>query len=313
MFFTPQTLLIAMAFILPVALPSLFSWMNGLLAVPVFFLFRTSKNERQTILTLRNGLLLAAGAAILLQQLVLFVFASTTLPLGYSLYRSAERGDTPAKAGAKGSIVLVCSWLLYWTVYGIIAGLHPYATLLTLLDGSFARVIEIYRTSNELPADILYNLEQIINSIREFLPKVLPGLLATSVIIMVWLNMVISNNLLYRLKPEKAAWPRFSQWQLPEKLVWLVIVAAMLLLLGNRAVEDAGYSLVILSVVLYSLQGIAVFIHFLERWKVPGYLRVILYVILAVQSYGLLLLALLGVADIWIDFRKLAVPTEINN
>ena len=312
-FFAPQTLLIAMAFIFPVALPSLFGWLNGLLAVPVFFLLRTTENVRQATVQIRNGLLLGAGVAIILQQLVLLVFASASLPLGYSLYLSARRGDTPAIAGAKGAVALGISWLLFWTVYGIIAGVQPYATLLVLLDNSFGRVIEIYRTGTELPADVLFNLEQIITSIREFLPKVLPGLLATSVIITVWLNMVIVNHLLYRFKAEKVAWPKFSQWQLPEKLVWLVITAAIFLLLGSGAVKNAGYSLAIIAAILYCLQGVAVFIHFLDRWKVPSYLRVIVYVILAVQSYGLLFLAIVGVADIWIDFRKLAMNTKTNH
>jgi len=57
----------------------------------------------------------------------------------------------------------------------------------------------------------------------------------------------------------------------------------------------------------------AIFIHLLDRWKVPAYLRIVLYVILAVQSYGLLLLAVIGIADIWMDFRKLAGDTKTNN
>ena len=287
--------------------------MNGLLAVPVFFLFQTTADDRQATLQIRNGLLLAGAGALLLQQLVLIVFALATLPLGYSLYSSAQRRDDPATAGAKGVVALGLSWFIFWAVYGIIAGLNPYASLLAILDDSFGRVIEIYRTSSDLPADVLYNLEQIITGIREYLPRVLPGLLAGSVIITVWLNMVIGNNLLLRLRPEHAAWPRYSRWQLPEKLVWLVIAAAALLLVGSGAVQDAGYCLVIVSVMLYCFQGLAVFVHFLDRWKVPRYLRIVLYVILAVQSYGLLLLAMLGIADIWIDFRKLGRDEQVNN
>jgi cbb3-type cytochrome oxidase subunit 3 len=57
----------------------------------------------------------------------------------------------------------------------------------------------------------------------------------------------------------------------------------------------------------------AVFIHYLDRWKVPRYLRIILYVILAVQSYGLLLLSMVGVADIWFNFRKMTRDEQANN
>lgn len=312
-FLAVPTLLITAAFFLPVASPSLFGWMNGLLAVPVFFLFKTTDDDKQATLYIRNGLILAAVGALLLKQLVLIVFAMAMLPLGYSLYRSAQRSDDPATAGAKGVITLGLSWFVFWTVYGIIAGMNPYTNLLALLDGSFGQIIEIYRNSSDLPADVLYKLEQVVTGIRDFLPRVLPGLLAGSVIITVWLNQVIGNNLLLRLRPDKAAWPRYSRWRLPDKLVWLVIVAAVLSLVGSGTIKNAGYCLVIVSVTLYFFQGMAVFIQLLDRWKVPGYLRIILYVIIAVQSYGLLLLAIIGIADIWLDFRKLAEDEETNN
>ncbi|MBW1749862.1 MAG: DUF2232 domain-containing protein [Deltaproteobacteria bacterium] len=312
-FFCPQALLITAAFFLPVAIPSLFGWMNGLLAVPIFFLFQTTADDRQAFLQIRNGLLLAAGGALLLNQLVLIVFALAMLPLGYSLYRSAQRREDPATAGAKGIVTLGLSWFIFWAVYGIIAGINPYASLLAILDDSFNRIIEIYRNSSDLPADVLYSLEQVITGIREFLPNVLPGLLAGLVIITVWLNQVIGNTLLLRLRPAEAAWPRYSRWQLPDKLVWLLIAAAALSLLGSGVVKNAGYCLVIIAVILYFFQGLAVFVHFLDRWNVPRYLRIILYVILAVQSYGLLLLTMLGIADIWLNFRKMASDEQVNN
>lgn len=312
-FFCPQALLITAAFFLPVAIPSLFGWMNGLLAVPIFFLFETTADDRQSFLLIRNGLLLAAGGALLLNQLVLIVFALAMLPLGYSLYRSAQRREYPATAGAKGVVTLGLSWFVFWAVYGIIAGINPYASLLAMLDDSFGRIIEIYRNSSDLSTDMQYSLEQVVTGIREFLPRVLPGFLAGLVIITVWLNQVIGNTLLLRLLPEKAAWPRYSLWQLPDKLIWLLIAAAALSLLGSGVVKNAGYSLVIISVILYFFQGMAVFVHFLDRWKVPRYLRIILYVLLAVQSYGLLLLAMAGIADIWFNFRKMARNEQENN
>jgi len=307
------TLLITFAFFLPVVSPSIFGWMNGLLAVPVFFLFKITDDEKQATLYLRNGLILAAAGALVLNKLALIVFAMAMMPLGYSLYRSAKQSDDPATAGAKGIITLGLSWFVFWSVYGIIAGMNPYASLLTMLDGSFAQIIEIYRTSSDLPADVLYKLEQVVTEIQEFLPRVLPGLLAGSVIITVWLNQIIGNNLLLRLRPDKAAWPRYSRWKLPDKLVWLVIASAALSLVGSGTVKNTGYCLVIVSVILYFFQGMAIFIHLLDRWKVPVYLRIILYLIIAVQSYGLLLLAIIGIADIWLDFRKLARDEETNN
>jgi uncharacterized protein YybS (DUF2232 family) len=161
-----------------------------------------------------------------------------------------------------------------------------------------------------MPADVLYTLELIIKEMRVVLPEVLPGLLAGTVIGIVWVNMIVSNNLLRRLVPDKVGWPQYSRWQLPDKLVWLLIVAVALSLIDVDKLREVGFCLVIVSVLLYFFQGAAIFIHLLDRWNIPRFLRIILYIILALQSYGILLLAVAGIADIWADFRKLDLEEQ---
>ena len=59
-----------------------------------------------------------------------------------------------------------------------------------------------------------------------------------------------------------------------------------------------------LSGLLYFFQGLAVFNSLLGRWGVPLFVRIILYFVFFIQSYGLIILAILGLSDIWIDLRK---------
>lgn len=311
--FTSHVLLIAAAFFVPVAMPSLFGWLNGLLAVPVFLLLTLEADERTAVRKLRNGILIASVGALILNQALLIIFALSFLPLGYSIYRSGKRREDPTKTAAHGILVLGLTWFVFWTVYGILAGINPYTSLLAMLDESFGRIIEIYRNNADLSADVLYTLEQIVTEIRTYVPKILPGLLAGSVIITVWLNLVVSNALMLRLRPDQALWPQYSRWKLPERLVWTVIAGGVLAVVGHGVLKNTGYCLVIVSAILYFFQGLAVFIHLLDKWKVPGYLRIVLYVIVAVQSYGILLLSVLGLADIWFDFRKSNTDEQPNN
>ncbi len=309
-FFTVRTALIAFFFFLPIILPSLFAWVSCLLAVPIFLLMRTSVDERKIGLQIRNGLIPVAAGALLLNQFSLFVFSLTMLPLGYSLSRSVSQRKTPAQTGFEGSLVLGVSWLVFWAIYGMIAGVNPYSSLLSLLDSSLEQINLIYQANSEMPADVLYSLELIIKEMRVVLPEVLPGLLAGTVIGIVWVNMIVSNNLLRRLVPDKVGWPQYSRWQLPDKLVWLLIVAVALSLIDVDKLREVGFCLVIVSVLLYFFQGAAIFIHLLDRWNIPRFLRIILYIILALQSYGILLLAVAGIADIWADFRKLDLEEQ---
>ena len=313
LFLSARPLLVALFFFLPAALPGLVGWLNGLLAVPIFLLLQTAADERRTGLQIRNGLLLAGLGSLLLGRFSMFLFTLTMLPLGYSLHLSAVRRKSPAETGVTGIMTLGLSWLGFWFLYGMLFRTNPYIDLLAGMDALLEQFIVMYRTDSGLPADVLYTVEQIIAETRELLPKILPGLLAGTVLITVSLNTIISGTLLRRLVPEKAVWPPYKEWRLPDKAVWLLITAFALLLIGQGGMQHAGLSLLIVSGMMYFFQGAAVAVHLLNRWKLPRAFRFFVYVLLLFQRYGMLLVALVGVADTWADFRKLDREEQNND
>lgn len=304
--FSAESLLVALLFLLPAAVPPFFAWLNCLLAVPVFVLLQISEDERRAARQMLNCLLAAAAVALLLGRPGLFLFSAAMLPLGWSLHRSARRGASPAAAGGAGLAVLSLSWLTFWLLYGLAAGVNPYSSLLHQLDSSFARLTEAYRASAEIPAEMLHDMELIAAELRNvLLPKVLPGLLAGTAVFTVWLNMIAGSKMLRRLRAERAVWHPYRNWRLPDILIWLLIAAAVLSLLGG-GLAQAGYTLGIAAGLLYFFQGAAVFASLLHRWNIPAFWRAVLYFFIAVQGYGVLLLTAAGVADTWADFRRLA-------
>ncbi len=302
--FSGQSLMVATVYFLPVLVPPVFGWLNLVLAVPVFYVLRSFGTREGTTL-LRNGLLLAAAGALLLHQMSVFLFSLTMLPLGYSLDRSAARGEGPAWSGAKGTITLAVTWIAFWTIYGLVVGINPYSHLLELLDAGFTQTFDIYKNNSDLPADVLLDIDRAINELKLLVPRILPGVLACMVLMTVWMNMVAGNTLLLQRRPDRAPWPSYSGWQLPDQVVWLPIVALALTLVGQGRIRDAGICLLLVAGLVYFFQGLAVFIHLLERWNIPRFLRLIFYLLLIVQSYGLIMLAVLGICDVWIDCRRI--------
>ncbi len=304
-FLTARPLLVALFFFIPILLPGLIGWLNGLLAVPIFLLFQTAADDQKAGLEIRNGLLMAGLGSLLLGRLPMFLFILAMLPLGYSLHMSAGQRKDPAQTGIAGIIALAVSWLIFWTVYGITSGVNPYIGLLADMDALMEQIIVVYRTNAGLPVETLYALEQLVAGLRELLPRILPGVLAGTVLLTVVLNMVISRVLLLKLAPEKAFWPPYNEWRLPDRAVWFFILAVALLLLSKGKGGSLGLSLVFVAGILYFFQGAAVVIHTLNRWNLPRVFRLFIYVMLGLQRYGVLLVVLAGLIDTWADFREL--------
>ena len=299
-----QLLLYSALFFVPALSPVFFGWMNGLLAIPVFYLLFTN-GFKSGLARLRIILLIAGLGALLIGRLEVFLFSLTLIPLGYTLFKSADAGESAAISGGKGVVVLVLVWVVFWAVYGAVTGISPYRHLLDTLDLGFRQTIEFYESKEaEVPGETLYHLQQLTNDIREAIPKILPGLLASIVVVTVWINLAISNSLAQRLHNVPPPWGNYSTWKLPDQLVWVAIIAGAVMLLGSGLLQYAGIWVLMIAGLLYFFQGLAVCIALLERWKVPPYVRIILYFILVIQSYGLLLLAFLGVADVWFNFRR---------
>lgn len=297
------TLLLAFAFLLPVLAPTLFGWLSGLLAIPVFIMLALYGTAKGT-LVIRNGAILAAACAFILNLLPGTIFSLTLVPLGFSLNKSAEEGDNEIRTGMQGFIVLALSWLLFWVIYGIAQEMNPYTHLLQVLDSGFIQTFEVYGRNSDIPLETQVQLEKLALELREIIPKILPGILACTLLLTVWLNMLCSISLLQKLKPGTVPWKKYSEWRLPERVVWLPIIAGFAWAIGDGIINSAGLSLILVSTLLYFFQGLAVLIFFMDRWKTPLYLKILIYGILIFQSYGLLLLSIAGIADVWIDFRR---------
>jgi len=294
---------------IPVLLPSLFGWMLGMLAVPVAYIL-SQKGYKQSGNTLAISLLLACIVSFLTGRLLLFAAILPLIALGYGLYRSGQKQRSPVQAAAYGLATMVGCLLFFWLLYAQGTGNHPYHHLVTMIDAGIVSAGDVYRKSVDVPADMQEELAAVLAGMRELIPKILPALLISMLLVTVWMNQVLWNGLLLKTLPEQAPWQSYSTWKLPEQLIWLPICAGACYIFGPGSWEVIALNGLIISGVLYFFQGLAVFFHLLNRWKIPGYFRILLYGMLIIQSYGLILLSLLGVADIWLNLRPAPIESD---
>jgi uncharacterized protein YybS (DUF2232 family) len=296
-------LLASLILVLPGIQWSLFGWLHIFLPLLAFYLLWVHGGYTGSRLLL-SAVGLGALVYLLTGNFDLFVFTSALLFSGYVLYRSAERGDKPHISGLKGSLALACGWALVLAILSIGAEMSAYGQLVSTLDEGIGEALEYYRQSETISAETLMVLEATLYRMKVIIPIIMPGILGSLVMLLVWFTMVTCNLVLSRVG-QTSPWVGYRYWQLPEKLIWVVIGTGLSALAPLQPFRDIGINCLILLSIIYCFQGLSIVVFFMNKWNVPILLRSFFYVMIVFQSFGTILLLILGVADIWFDFRKI--------
>lgn len=300
-------LLTTLVIVLPGLHWSLFGWLHlflPLLAFYVLEIYGGFTGKRLLITSVAISLLVY----LLLRNFDLFIFSIALLLSGYALFLSAERHDSPAFSGLKGALALSGGWVLIFIFLSMGSEVSSYGQLIDSLDDGIGEALDYYRQSSEVTGETLVMLETTLYRMKVIIPLIMPSILGSFILIITWFTMILGNTLLLKTSGN-APWTSCRYWQLPDRLIWVVIGAGIFAMLPIQIIRPIGInSLVILSIV-YCFQGISIAVFFMNKWNVPILLRSFFYVMIIFQSIGTFILLILGIADIWFDFRKLKQET----
>jgi uncharacterized protein YybS (DUF2232 family) len=98
-------------------------------------------------------------------------------------------------------------------------------------------------------------------------------------------------------------------WRLPEHLVWFFIAAGACYLSGIPGLGAAGLNGLIALLGFYFLQGVSIALYLFQRFQLPRFLVTISVVVLLLQPVTMLLVAGLGLFDVWCAFRRPGLPS----
>jgi uncharacterized protein YybS (DUF2232 family) len=135
--------------------------------------------------------------------------------------------------------------------------------------------------------------------------RIYPALLVVGSVFVVWTNVLLGRRILRLAHLEYPVYEQADRWQAPEVLVWGLIAAGFSLFFPSGGVKLAAVNTIIVLMTVYLFQGISILLFFLNKYHVPPWIRAAIYLLLFFQQVFLLLVALGGVFDQWIDFRKI--------
>ncbi|PLX74532.1 MAG: hypothetical protein C0615_09270 [Desulfuromonas sp.] len=163
------------------------------------------------------------------------------------------------------------------------------------------QAMEIYKASDLTPEQ-LETLRESVDEMAGFIVYTYPGL-AVSVVGLLALLMLGILQVISKGRYEIPG-PVFARWKSPELLVWPLIGAGFMFAMGEDAWRQIGANLLIVMLPIYFLQGLAIITYFFNKRRTPPLLRGLGYVLLTLFNPLPLIVAGIGVFDLWVDFRK---------
>jgi uncharacterized protein YybS (DUF2232 family) len=246
-------------------------------------------------------LITTAVLAIITDPTALLLYLVQSGLLSLALPHFLARGWSAARALAVSVAVSVACILLFAAAAWLFRGVDLHGTILKGIDASISQTSLLYEKSG-LKGEELQALQQGMKQAGALIGRIYPALVLVGLGAIAGLNLLALRRLGARsglVVPVED----FKMFRNPEHLVWFVIVAGFALLLRNSDVTTAALNMLVVTISLYFLQGLAVIAHFFERFAVPRFVRVIFYVLLSLQPYLTVVVAALGIFDLWGNFR----------
>lgn len=257
-----------------------------------------------------KGLIVLAGSLLASYAILSYAGQGVNLPVllmisftGLLLCEILKRHLSIEKTFLLSVAILSGCTAAFISYHAFITGMAPWQVVGLYVEAIVQENIKLYTQLNIA--------EEQIRLIRESIPQlvqlftgIFPSLALSGIVLTIWLNLLAGRLLFWR---SGLAFPDFGDlaaWKAPEKLVWILIAAGVMVMLPGEEISLVGINLLILCGMIYLFQGLAIASFFFRQKRVPAMIRWLFYGLLLIQQYLLIFVIACGLFDMWVDFRK---------
>ena len=204
--------------------------------------------------------------------------------------------------GGTSLMLLLGAAILFFI--GLSMRMGPLELILSYFQNNLTETIKAYEKMG-MDQEKVLQLQEFSKALTNIIIKIYPSIVIIGTGCVVWVNVIVSRPL-FRMGSLK--YPDFGpmdQWQAPEFMVWGVIAAGFSLFLPSSGIKLLGINSLIVMSIIYAFHGLSIVIFFLNKYTVPRWIRFGIYFLIFFQQIFLLVLAIAGFFDQWIDFRKI--------
>ena len=275
------------------------------LLTPLPFLFYSSKLGLKEGIKVSLAALVVVGiVAKLLGDPYLVLFCLQSGMVGLILSELFRREYSYSLTVFWGTLIMLLAGSAFLLFACVSKGETPAELLGTYSQANIDAVIGMYENGDLKPEQV-DQLKKFSSVLAGIFKKIYPSIFVIGTGFIVWLNVVVSKPL-FRAKGIK--YPdlgRAEMWRASEFLVWGIIAAGFSKLLSVAFLDFAATNALIIISAVYMFHGLSIVLFFFKKYKVPALTRYVIYIIIVLQQLSMIILALIGLFDQWVDFRKI--------
>jgi len=274
------------------------------LFIPLPTLFYRAKLGRHTGVFVPAAALFVM-AAVLGGFAVDLIFFLELLLLGFMLGEFLAQDLSVEKTILYTCASVLVSGLLGLVFYSNVSNMGIYALVSEYIAKNLELTMALYEGMG-VSEESLVQLSNSLEQIHYILVRIVPAMIIGSTLFIAWVNLLMAKGI---LTAKGIFFPDFgalNHWKAPDALVWLLIGCGGMLLIPVNNLKIMGLNGLLVLLIVYFLQGIAVVSFYFEKKQFPRALRLFLYSLIALQQFILLIVIGLGLFDMWLNFRKLS-------
>lgn len=163
--------------------------------------------------------------------------------------------------------------------------------------------IQVYQRAG-LSAEVVRQLEDGSVRVIDWTLRLTPALFVAAIAAATLLNVDLLRRY-QRLQGFAPVFGDLTRWKSPPELVWLLIASGYAAFFTAGAVAWLAANLFAVLLAVYFCQGLVIAQFYMRRWRSPLWLVGLIYLFIFLEWLVATGVMLVGVFDLWADFRRL--------